>query len=100
MKGFADQDWAALAAPGQVAAIYMGKRAARWIQGRLMMHGALPATPVTIIENASRSDQRVHAATLATLPDAAAAAEGPAILLYGIAPRAAVETLARKEIAL
>ena len=28
--------------PGQVAAIYMGKKAARFIQGRLIMHGALP----------------------------------------------------------
>jgi uroporphyrin-III C-methyltransferase len=64
MHGFADQDWRGLARPGAVAAIYMGKTASRFVQGRLMMHGAAPDTPVTLVENASRHDQRVHAATL------------------------------------
>ncbi|MFO6462932.1 siroheme synthase CysG [Jannaschia sp. KMU-145] len=98
MQGFADQDWAALARPGAVAGIYMGKRAARWMQGRLMMHGAAPATPVTIVENASRPEQRTIPATLATLPDALADVTGPALLLHGLAPRAAAATL--QEIAL
>ncbi len=91
MKGFADHDWKALARNGEVAAIYMGKKAARYIQGRLIMHGADPATPVTVIENASRSDQRIVAATLATLPAdlAGAGLTGPALTLYGLAPRAA-----------
>lgn len=89
MQGFADQDWRALARPGAVAAIYMGKAAARFLQGRLMMHGAAPGTPVTLVENASRPDQRLHAATLATLPAAAAACAGPAVILWGLAPRAA-----------
>jgi siroheme synthase len=39
VRGFADHDWRALARPGEVAAIYMGKRAARFVQGRLLMHG-------------------------------------------------------------
>ena len=67
MKGFAEQDWRALARPGEVAAIYMGKRAARFLQGRLLMHGADPETPVTVVENASRPDQRILATTLARL---------------------------------
>ena len=100
VKGFADQDWRALAEPGAVAAIYMGKRAARWMQGRLLMHGGTPATPVTIVENASRPDQQIRAATLATLPDALTDIEGPAVLLLGLAPRAAVEAIANREIAL
>ena len=58
-----------------------------------MMHGADPATPVTLIENASRADERVVAATLATLPAAAATLTGPAVILLGLAPRAAVELL-------
>jgi uroporphyrin-III C-methyltransferase/precorrin-2 dehydrogenase/sirohydrochlorin ferrochelatase len=99
MHGFADQDWRALAAPGAVAAIYMGRRAARWMQGRLLMHGAAPATPVTVVENASRPDQRVIAATLATLPDTLSDVTGPVILLHGLAPRAAEVALTR-EIAL
>lgn len=92
-RGFADQDWRALAAPGSVAAIYMGKKAARFVQGRLMMHGALPHTPVTIVENVSRPDQRIVAATLATLPACLEDVTGPAVLLLGLAPRAARATL-------
>lgn len=89
MQGYADQDWRALARDGEVAAIYMGKRAARFIQGRLLMHGASPATPVTIVENASRPDQRIAEATLATLPATLADAEmtGPTLLMYGLALR-------------
>lgn len=91
MKGFAEHDWRALARPGEVAAIYMGKRSARFVQGRLLMHGADPATPVTVIENASRPDQRVLATTLAELEPAlsAAAMTGPALTFYGLAPRRA-----------
>lgn len=91
MKGFADHDWKALARSSEVAAIYMGKRAARFIQGRLLMHGAAPDTPVTIIANASRPDQRILATSLATLATDLdeAALDGPALTLFGLAPRAA-----------
>jgi uroporphyrin-III C-methyltransferase len=92
MKGFAEQDWRGLARTGVVAAIYMGKKSARFVQGRLMMHGADPATPVTVVENVSRPDQRIHAGTLATLPQAAAV-EGPAVILLGLAPRRAAAVL-------
>lgn len=87
--GFADHDWRALAAPGQVAAIYMAKKAARFLQGRLLMHGAQPNTPVTVIENVSRPDQRIHTADLNSLGEIAGRLSGPAILMYGLAPRAA-----------
>jgi uroporphyrin-III C-methyltransferase/precorrin-2 dehydrogenase/sirohydrochlorin ferrochelatase len=95
MKGFADHDWAALSRPDEVAAIYMGKKSARFIQGRLIMHGADRATPVTVIENASRPDQRVLQSTLATLPNDLSAADmtGPALTFYGLAPRAAAAAL-------
>jgi uroporphyrin-III C-methyltransferase/precorrin-2 dehydrogenase/sirohydrochlorin ferrochelatase len=91
MQGFADHDWAALARPNEVAAIYMGKKSARFVQGRLLMHGAERNTPVTLIENASRPDQRVLETTLDRLPDdlAAARMSGPALTFYGLAPRAA-----------
>ena len=91
MKGFADHDWAALARPGEVAAIYMGKKSARFIQGRLLMHGADRATPVTLVENASRADQRIVETTLDRLPTDLNAANltGPALTFYGLAPRAA-----------
>jgi uroporphyrin-III C-methyltransferase/precorrin-2 dehydrogenase/sirohydrochlorin ferrochelatase len=103
-KGYADHDWKALAAPGEVAAIYMGKKSARFIQGRLLMHGANPATGVTIIENASRADQRVIATTLAQLEPTLTRAglTGPAITFLGLAPRAALAaaTTLPEEIAL
>lgn len=94
-KGFAEQDWRALAQPGQVAAIYMGVRGARFFQGRLLMHGAAPETPVTAVEKAGRADMRIIDSTLAQLPGdlTRAAPEGPVILLYGLAPRAAAEAL-------
>ncbi len=90
-KGYADHDWRALAEPGEVAAIYMGKKSARFIQGRLLMHGADPATPVTILENVSRPDQRVIATTLAELEPTMTEAQltGPALTFLGLAPRAA-----------
>ncbi|WP_431300028.1 uroporphyrinogen-III C-methyltransferase [Tabrizicola sp. BL-A-41-H6] len=93
MAGFAEQDWRGLARAGEVAAIYMGKASARFIQGRLMMHGAPPDTAVTVVENVSRDDERVTGTTLATLTQAVAGATGPAIILYGLAPRLAVATL-------
>ncbi|AXT34533.1 uroporphyrinogen-III C-methyltransferase [Phaeobacter sp. LSS9] len=95
MKGFADHDWAALARPGEVAAIYMGKKSARFVQGRLIMHGADRATPMTIVENASRANQRVIETTLERLPTDLAAAEltGPALTFLGLAPRASAQAL-------
>ncbi len=95
MAGFADHDWAALARPGEVAAIYMGKSSARFVQGRLLMHGAGRATPVTLVENASRPDQRILATTLDQLATdlAAAALSGPVLTLYGLTPRAAASAL-------
>ena len=89
MQGFAEQDWRGLAQPGAVAAIYMGRRGARFIQGRLLMHGADPQTPVTAVENASRPGSRLIATTLNRLPVdlAAQGANGPVVLLLGLAPR-------------
>jgi uroporphyrin-III C-methyltransferase/precorrin-2 dehydrogenase/sirohydrochlorin ferrochelatase len=96
-RGFAEQDWKTLARPGEVAAIYMGKKTARFIQGRLLMHGADPATPVTVIENASRPDTRVLSTTLARLEPTLteAALTGPALTFLGLSPRTA---LARAQI--
>ncbi len=91
-RGFADHDWTALARPGAVAAIYMGKKSARFIQGRLLMHGAGPQTPVTVIENASRPDQQIIGTTLAQMEPAItnAGLAGPALTFLGLAPRAAL----------
>jgi uroporphyrin-III C-methyltransferase/precorrin-2 dehydrogenase/sirohydrochlorin ferrochelatase len=89
MKGFADHDWTTLSRPGEVTAIYMGKKSARFIQGRLIMHGADRHTPVTIVENASRPEQRILETTLDALPAALDAAQmtGPALTFYGLDAR-------------
>jgi uroporphyrin-III C-methyltransferase/precorrin-2 dehydrogenase/sirohydrochlorin ferrochelatase len=88
VAGLAEHDWRALARPGAVAAIYMGKRAARFLQGRLLMHGADPSTPVSAVENASRPDQRIIASRLDRLAAdlAEAAPTGPVVLMLGLAP--------------
>ncbi|MDB4558903.1 siroheme synthase CysG [Amylibacter sp.] len=93
VDGFADQEWRDLAKPSAVAAIYMGKKAAAFLRGRLLMFGATGDVPVTVVENASRADQRILQATLMTLPEVLAASDvtGPAVLLLGLAPRAAVQ---------
>jgi uroporphyrin-III C-methyltransferase len=93
MAGFAEQDWRGLARKAEVAAIYMGKKSARFIQGRLMMHGADPQTPATIIENVSRADEAVIAASIATLADAVTALSGPTVILLGLAPRRAASAI-------
>jgi len=94
-RGFADHDWAALARPGEVAAIYMGKKSARFFQGRMLMHGADAATPVTIVENASRTNQTILSTTLGSLEPTLTNADlkGPALVLFGLAPRAALDVV-------
>ncbi|KPB01189.1 siroheme synthase CysG [Ahrensia marina] len=91
-QGFAEHEWRELAKEGSAAAIYMGLRAASFLRGRLLMHGASADTPVTAVENVSRSNQKIISTTLAELPDAlnAASITGPAVLLYGLSPRDAV----------
>ncbi|MCA2013210.1 siroheme synthase CysG [Cereibacter sphaeroides] len=95
IEGYAEQDWRALARPGSVAAIYMGKRAARFVQGRLLMHGADGLTPVTLVENASRPDQRIVASRLDRLASDMkdAGFSGPVITLFGLAPSKAAAAL-------
>ena len=95
VNGFAEQDWRTLAQTGSTAAIYMGVKASTFLAGRLLMHGASAETPLTIVENASRADQKVVATTLADLPRTVADAHitGPAILLLGLSPRSARQVL-------
>jgi uroporphyrin-III C-methyltransferase/precorrin-2 dehydrogenase/sirohydrochlorin ferrochelatase len=90
-QGFAEHDWRDLARPGAGAAIYMGVKAAGFLRGRLLAHGADADTPVTAVENASRPGQKTIATTIHALPDAldAAGISGPAVLLYGMAARKA-----------
>lgn len=93
IDGFAEHEWRTLAKPGEAAAVYMGVRAASFLRGRLLMHGAAANTPVTAIENASRTNQKIVSGTLETLPEIleGAGIKGPAILFLGLEPRQALE---------
>ena len=57
--GEPDLDWASLVGARQSLVIYMGVATAALIARRLIEHGLDPATPVAVIENATRADQRV-----------------------------------------
>lgn len=91
VEGFADHDWKALAANGQTAAIYMGAKASIFLRGRLLMHGADGATPITAMANVSRINEQVIASNLANLPEdlEREKCDGPIVLLFGIAPHQA-----------
>ncbi len=84
-KGYAEQDWKALAEPNARVAVYMGLGAARFIQGRLLLHGAAKNKPITVIENASLPDEKVVSSNLGNLPQDIEkyGVTGPAILLIG-----------------
>ncbi len=84
-KGFAEHDWKGLASPDARAVVYMGVGAARFIQGRLLLHGALKNLPVTVVENASRPEQVIVSTTLENLPQDIEKyrIKGPAVLLLG-----------------
>jgi len=98
-KGFAEQDWKNLSAYGARAAVYMGVGAARFIQGRLLLHGAERSRPVCVVENTSRPEQIILSTTLENLPNdlIAKGIKGPAILLIGYSARDyGLETLPKR----
>lgn len=78
-------DFRALAAPQQTVVWYMGVAALPRISERLLQGGAAPTLPVAIVERATLPEQRVIAATLATVCERARAAgvQAPALLITG-----------------
>ena len=78
-----DLDWPALARPGQTVVIYMGLANAALIADRLIAAGRDAATPALIVENASLAGERRVCTTLASLGEAAAVLDGPAVLIVG-----------------
>jgi uroporphyrin-III C-methyltransferase len=78
-----DLDWTALAKPNHTVAIYMGLSTAPMIAARLMAAGRAASTPVVLVENASRSEERRVITTLSALPEAAQALTSPAMMIIG-----------------
>lgn len=84
-------DWRALADERQTLAIYMGVASLSRIQRQLIAHGRSVQTPFALIENGSRTEQRVIRGQLGELADRAAshAVASPAILILGEVARLA-----------
>jgi uroporphyrin-III C-methyltransferase / precorrin-2 dehydrogenase / sirohydrochlorin ferrochelatase len=93
--GIAQHDWNALAKSGQVLAIYMGVHAAGEISAQLLNAGAAPSTPVTVVENGTRADERVLHTTVGNLWDTVTRAgiAGPALIYVGLTPAKASATV-------
>jgi uroporphyrin-III C-methyltransferase/precorrin-2 dehydrogenase/sirohydrochlorin ferrochelatase len=78
-------DFTGLAGPGRTLAVYMGRDRAAAIAQALLAQGLDPATPVAIVENGTRPDERVLKGDLAGLAELARATtpDAPALLFVG-----------------
>jgi uroporphyrin-III C-methyltransferase/precorrin-2 dehydrogenase/sirohydrochlorin ferrochelatase len=81
----ASLNWEALARPAQTRVFYMPVKQLGQVRDRLMQHALDGKTPVALIENGTRANQRVIRGQLAELPDLARehAVVSPAILVVG-----------------
>lgn len=96
--------WAGLALTGATVAVYMGHSVAAKVAARLLQAGLAAATPVAVIENASRPDRRAYAGRLDELAALSARPEltGPVLFLIGevvASGNIAVEPAALSELA-
>ncbi|MCU6497852.1 uroporphyrinogen-III C-methyltransferase [Rugamonas sp. A1-17] len=66
---------------------YMGGREAIATAERLLAHGRKPDTPVVVIENVSRADQRIHRMDIAALSQGLGMPTGPVLVMIGEAMR-------------
>ncbi len=80
-----DPDWRSLAMPGATAVFYMGLARLNHIVEKLLEHGAPGTRPAGIIAHGTTANQRVVAATLATICGVSSEAglESPALLIVG-----------------
>ncbi|MGD9920723.1 MAG: siroheme synthase CysG [Pseudorhodoplanes sp.] len=77
-------DWSGLADRSTTVAIYMGLTAAASVRDGLVAAGRDPQTPVAVLARGTRPDSRSVTGTLSRLPAlAAAAGEGPALIVVG-----------------
>nr|WP_216628428.1 siroheme synthase CysG [Pseudoalteromonas caenipelagi] len=78
-------DWPSLAKPNQTLAIYMGVIKSPHIQAQLLKYGRAGSTPVAIVENGTRKEQRVVRTQLSQLAEQIEAHKvvSPALLIIG-----------------
>ena len=84
-------DWRSLTDSRETLAVYMGVAMLGTLRRELVRHGRPATTPVAIVENGSRPEQRVVLGTLATIQALAArhAVVTPALLIVGPVARLA-----------
>ena len=94
-KGLTEQDWSGLAGKGRTLVIFMGVSTAPDIAEKLIADGLAPATPVAVIENATRAEMRVLRGPLAGLPDLVQEqrVRSPALIVIGEVAAAPDETI-------
>lgn len=80
-----EPDWQSMSKANQTLVIYMGLMKAGHIQQQLLAAGRSSSTPVAIIENGTRPQQRIVSGTLAQLADLAEQQHisSPALLVIG-----------------
>ncbi len=93
LKDGAFKDWARLSGEGQTLVIYMGVRGAPRISTGLMAEGTQGSTPVAVVENGTRANERRFYGTLETLPVLVAenSVKSPALLIIGDVVRNAAD---------
>lgn len=79
------KDWARLSGEGQTLAVYMGVKSAERISTGLRTEGVKGSTPVAVVENGTRANERRFYGTLETLPAliSSNSVKSPALLLIG-----------------
>ena len=80
-----DLNWPALAQPRQTLAIYMGMTGIDTISRELQTHGLPGDTPAVLVFKATWPEQKLHHATLATLPQVVReqSIKSPTLLVIG-----------------
>jgi uroporphyrin-III C-methyltransferase/precorrin-2 dehydrogenase/sirohydrochlorin ferrochelatase len=80
-----DIDWKSLADPAATTVVYMPTKTLPQLVATAVQAGLDPATPAIAVESATRTGERVIAATIAALPAqlAAKAPAGPVVVLIG-----------------
>lgn len=78
-------DWADLAGKGRTLAVYMGLGGAGKMTSELILHGVAGSTPVAVVENGTRPEERRFYGTLADLPALVRdhKVKSPALLIIG-----------------
>ncbi|WP_373742080.1 siroheme synthase CysG [Neisseria sp.] len=78
-----EPDWPTLALSQQTLVVYMGTLKADEIAAQLVRHGRSPDTPVAVISNGTLPNQTVRTGRLKDLPELAADAPRPALMVIG-----------------